>query len=112
MSVTKILDENSSSFYFYILGQSVRQMTPEYVLLAIGKVCSMALVPFVVILYSPYIDDNVSHGQSATYISVVRSASEIGPVFGMGLGAYLSQVIKDWMTFGQRPRRKPGGDEE
>jgi len=76
-------------------GQSVRQMTPEYVLLAIGKVCSMALVPFVVILYSPYIDDNVSHGQSATYISVVRSASEIGPVFGMGLGAYLSQIPVD-----------------
>ena len=70
-------------------------MTPEYVLLAIGKVCSMALAPFVVILYSPYIDDNVSHGQSATYISVVKAASEIGPVFGMGLGAYLSQVRKN-----------------
>lgn len=64
----------------------------EYFFLAAGKIIAMGLGPFVVILYSPYIDNNVPQQKAALYISVVKSLQFTGPIIGMGLGSYLSQV--------------------
>ena len=42
------------------------QVSKDYVFLAAGKVIAMMLGPFVIILYSPFIDNNAASSKAAT----------------------------------------------
>ena len=57
-----------------------RAITPELILYAITGIMRMVMVPIFSILLTPYLDNHLSHSESAIYITYLRIFGSIAPV--------------------------------